>query len=211
MHFVEGGDGINGEDLLERRRIEDGTGLEPARIAFLEGGAVEVSECNDELLERGASVARPVERGDGPEGHVLLHVEGLRGVEAVERHVFLDDVGRIAALAADLPLLLGRGGGDFLLRGGGRLHGGRCDSGFGLGFGLRPGLAFLLRLLIVLSGLRLPGHDERLGGDAARLALDGGAFSGRRHDECAVLRLHFIGADGDGAACVHLHEKREAA
>ena len=183
MHFVEGGDGINGEDLLDRRRIEDGTDLEPARIAFLEGGAVEVSECDDELLERGAAVARPVEQGDGPEGHVLLHVEGLRSVETVERHVFLDDVGRIAAFAADLPLLLGRGGGDFLLRGGSRLHGERCGPGFGLGFGLRLGLALLLRLLIVLSGLRLSGHDKRLGGEAAGLALDGGAFGRRRHDE----------------------------
>ncbi len=183
VHFVEGGDGINGEDLLDRRRIEDGTDLEPARIAFLEGGAVEVSECDDELLERGAAVARPVEQGDGPEGHVLLHVEGLRSVETVERHVFLDDVGRIAAFAADLPLLLGRGGGDFLLRGGSRLHGERCGPGFGLGFGLRLGLALLLRLLIVLSGLRLSGHDKRLGGEAAGLALDGGAFGRRCHDE----------------------------
>lgn len=34
VHFVEGGDGINGEDLLDRRRIEDGTDLEPARIGL---------------------------------------------------------------------------------------------------------------------------------------------------------------------------------
>ena len=115
-------------------------------------------------------------------------MKGLRGVKAVERHILPDDIGGVAPPAANLRFLLGR-----------------LDER-----PLRCGRSLWSRLRrLGRGGLVL--HDERLGRNAPGLAPDGGALCGRRHDECAVLRAHLIGADRDGAAGVHFHEKREAA
>ena len=186
MHFTERRFSINGKHRLERGRRKRRARLEPRGVAIFKGARIPGSKGAGELLERCALVARPIELGDGPEGHVALHVERLFCAEAVERYVFLHDLRRIAAAADFLRLRLLR----CRLRSSGTLFRGFLFSG-------RLSRFFRQRI----SGMR---HARHCG-------LQRRAFARRRNNVSAVLRTDRVFANRDDAARIEFDQKRKAA